>query len=500
MKKTVFLLLTALFLFGCSTSDKQGEDNTAHEAELIPDYGGTLKIYSYNSDTFNPLFTKNKANMQMLNLIFDHLIVCDERQMPTPVLAEGFSVSEDGLVWRLDIKRGITWHDGTPFSAKDVAATLEAVRSSSQNSIYKENLYNVASISEDGNTVIITLKQPQTNFVNLLEIPIVKKESANAYSNFDIIGTGRYVISSKNNKVINLTASNSWHGGNAPYITNIEVLLLPDKATSVYAFEAREIHAVTTDLLNWGKFSSSSNGRTFEYATNDFVFLSFNKSNEFLSRVEIRRAFAHAINKEKIFDEALLSHGLITNTFASPKWWVYDDSAALYPYDPTKAANMIDALDINPNDIKVSILFNDDNNIKVKVAEIIAENLKEIGINAVAEPVSWEIFIQRVEKGDYDLYLGEIRYSPEINPKYVLDLDDETQEMINLLQNQTTDEGRKQLYSSLQRHYAENLPSIPLYFEVEALLLNSKIKGDAKPLAGHMFSNIHKWFIETVNN
>lgn len=500
MRKLLIFLFSVLLLFGCSNMDKLGEESTTDDGDYTPNYGGVLKIYSYNSDTFNPLFTRNKANIQMLNLIFDHLIVCDQEQRPIPVLADSFSVSEDGLTWKLNIKSGISWHDGTYFSASDVVATLEAVISSDNNSLYKENLSNVESINESGNTVTITLKEPQTNFINLLEIPIVKTSDARVYNDFPIVGTGKYILEGRNNKIISLKANDNWHGSNMPYITNIEVHLLPDKSTSIYAFEAREIHAVTTDLMNWGKFSSGANSRTFEYATNDFVFLGFNKSNEILSETQIREAFAHAINKEKIFDEALLSHGILTNTFASPKWWVYEKDTASYPYDPIKAADIITNLEINPNDVQVSILVNDDNNIKVKVAEIIADNLKDIGINANVETVVWEVFSERVEKSDYDLYLGEIRYSTEINPEYVPDLDDETYEKINILQRQTTDEGRKQAYSQLQHSYAENLSTIPLYFEVEALLLNSKIKGQAKPLRENMFSNINEWFIETVEN
>ncbi|OQB13371.1 MAG: Oligopeptide-binding protein AppA precursor [Firmicutes bacterium ADurb.Bin193] len=496
MKRLLVLFLAAVFLSGCMGNTPSGKVKRSDDERYTPKYGGTLKIYSYNPDTFNPLYTRNKANAQMLMLIYDTLIKCDESQMVHPVLASDYSVSDDGLVWTVMIKNGVLWHDGTPFTAEDAAATLIAVKESPHKSPYAPALYNAGKIEATGDSVIITLKEPQTNFINLLEIPMVKKSDTAVYDNFKPLGTGQYVFTEKTHKKIYLTSNKGWWKGADPFIENVEVLLLPDKETSVYAFEAREIDVVTTDLLNWREFSGSSEIKSAEYSSGSYNFLAFNLENRFLSNPDIRKAVAHAIDKSRIFKEVLLSHGSLTDTFLNPKWWVYNDDAIKYAYDPGLSVDIIKQQNLSPKDITLELLVNNDNEMKLSVAEIIKQELEEIGIAVRVSAVEWQTFVSRANSGAYDMYLGEINYSTEINPKYVLRGNPQFEPLLSLLQLQTTDSGRKDIYNKLQQEYAQLLPDIPLYFDVEALLYNSKILGDISPLRTNMFNDVHKWFIE----
>lgn len=500
MKKATMLLAIALIgitLSSCIAQPSLKEKKKVDE--LQPSYGGTLKIYSYNSDTFNPLYTRNKANAQMLMLVFDNLIKCDENQHPVPVLASDFNVSANGLIWTIHLKSGVSWHDGSAFTADDVVATLNAIKNSSYNSIYKSSLQNVGKIENIENAVVITLNSPQTNFINLLEIPIVKASDSNTFNNFGLIGTGQFMYAEKTNKIIYLSSNKSWWGESTPYIESIEVYLLPDKSTSVYAYEAKEIDMVTTDMQNWGKFSGNSESKAVEYNSGSYNFLKLNLNNKFLENNQVRVAFAHAINKQRIFEEVMLSHGTLTDTCMSPKWWVYNENTTKYNYDPKLAITLLAELQLKPSDLKINILVNNDNEIKLRVADIIKGELKDIGIDANITAVNWDSFVSAVSKGSYDVYLGEVNYSTEINPQYALPYNNQFEPLIQQLQLQTTDEGRKALYDEIQQEYANVLPSIPLYFDAEALLYHGKIHGKLSPLRNNMFDNANEWFIIESN-
>lgn len=496
MQKMLAVLISVVLLCSCTNQQTIHENDITNKIDYAPDYGGTLKIFSYNSDTLNPLYTRNKANAQMLMLIFDSLIKCDEAQRPVPVLASGFSVSADGLVWTVNLRNNIKWHDGSAFTANDAVATLNAVRSSSRNSPYKDNLRNVSRIESSGNSLIITLSSPQTNFLNLLEIPVVKASDVNSFTDYIPVGTGKYSFTEKTNKIIYLNSNKSWWGENIPYIDNIEVYLLPDKITSVYAFEAKEIDMVTADIKSLGDFSgSAAEGSSAGYNSGRFNFLSFNLNNKYLSDNTIRVAFAHAINKNRIFEEVMLSHGSLTDSFLNPNWWVYNHEIKKYTFDPGLAINLIAEKDLKPNDIQIELLINDDNNIRIQIADIIKEQLNDIGINIKIKAVTWEDYISLISRGSYDMYLGEINFSPEINPQYVLQDTEHFSTLLQQLRLQTTDEGRKTLYNEIQYEYAEFLPSLPLYFDLEALLYNNKIHGEIKPLRNNIFDNAHNWYI-----
>ena len=139
-------------------------------------------------------------------------------------------------------------------------------------------------------------------------------------------------------------------------------------------------------------------------------------------------------------------------------------------------------------------MVNNDNKIKLSVADIIIGQFKNIGINAFVDAVPWESCGPKFPQ--VRRYVpGEINYSPEINPKYVVPDTEPFTSLLNQLQLQTTDEGRYGIYSQLQQQYAEVLPALPLYFSAEAVLVSNRIHGNIIPLCNNIFFNIHEWFI-----
>ncbi len=494
-KLLAVILFAAAFLCGCAQNS--AGNGRAGGGVPTPEYGGTLKIYSYNSDTLNPLFTQNKANTQMLMLVYDYLIKCDEAMRPVPVLASGFGVSADGLVWTVGVKGGISWHDGSPLTANDVSATLSAVKNSARNSPYKSNLANVSKIEAVGNDVRITLAAPQTNFINLLEIPVVKAADTNTFDGFNPVGTGLYTFAQRTNKIFYLSANNSHHDDDAPYITNIEVHLMPDKSTAVYAFEAKEIDVITSDLQSRGKFSGSAQSKSVAYDSGRLSFLSFNLHHPQLSNNAVRTALACAVNKNRIFEEVLLSQGEIATGFVRSSWWMYDPGTPVYNYNPALAVTALNENGFAPGDIKLAILVNEDNGIRIQIADAISAQLREIGISASVEKLPWDTYLNRIKAGGYDAYVGEISFSGDVNPKYILPDTDEFKPLMDMLQMQTAVEMRNDYYRQLQQKYAAYLPSIPLFFEDETLLYISRIGGDPAPQRNNIFDNIEAWFIES---
>lgn len=496
MLKQLFILLTVIILL-CGCGSPSNNKNNKNDNKQTPTAGGILKIHSYNPDTLNPIFTQNKANEQMLRLVFDSLIKCDETQKPVPVLASNFDVSSDGLIWTITTKTGVKWHDGTDFSAYDVESTLQLIKNGEFNTIYAQNLQNVSKVTVlSSDTLEITLKTPQTNFINLLDIPMIKQTKTPSKDDFTPIGTGAYVYDGQANKIITLSSNKSWWGAeHTPYINTIEVHLLPDKNTSIFAYEAKEIDVVSTDMQNWGRYSGNSENKIVEYPSGNYNFIGQNLNNKYLSNKEIRIAIANAVNKKRIFDEVLLSHGRITETFISPAWWVYNAETTQYKFDPKLAREKIEALDIKPQNITIELLVCSENEIKCRVADIIKAGLKDVGINARLRLANWDEFNSLIEKGSYDMYLGEMNYSPEINPAYALKGLADFEPLLIDLQNQVNDEGRKKSFFALQNKFAEDLPQIPLYFDAAASLYNNRVSGDIKPLRTNMFNNISEWFI-----
>lgn len=485
MKKIVALILSFIMLFSVTAC----KNRTTTEEEKLNNTNNTLKIHCYAYDTLNPLFNNNETNVQMLNLIFEGLFVCDNTQKAQPVLAENYSVSADGLTWTVNIKDGIKWHDGTVFSAYDVERTFNDILKYKDKSPYFALLSHLELVNAQSNkTVNFKLIAPQSNFVNLLEVPIVKYHNG---EEFLPIGTGPFVYEKEADKTIYLIANENWHK-QEPDIKKAEVKILPDKETSTYAYVSKEIDIVSVNSNeDWDQYSSNADNTIVDIPSNILNFVSINTNIEPLSNSSFRQAVSYAIDKEKICSEVLLSHGSVANSCINSSWWFYKPDVTSYSYNTAKAKETLDKLKENMKIVPINLMVNEDNKNKCKAAELIKQNLADCGITVYIEYVDWYTFIERVATGNYQMYLGSVKYSADVNPQYVIKNPDATlQSLFNQLQKQTTEKGIKDTYYTIQEKIAKDLQIIPLYFDISSIMYNKRIEGEYIPYRANIFNSI----------
>lgn len=483
MKKIMALLLVVcmgLCIFGCDNDQTQTDDPVVKKANE------TLKIHCYTHESLNPLENDNETNMQMLRLVFESLIQCDNTQKPQPQLASDYSASKDGLVWTVKLKKGVKWHDGTEFTSKDVLHTYNYVMENANTSVYAINVSNIEYVNAtDGYQVNFKLKSPQSNFVNLLEIPIVKS------GNFTPVGTGPYIYKETQNKIIYLTANDNWHNGKVN-VKNVHVKILPDKETATYAYVSKEIDVVAVNSSeDMGNYTSNSDNVIVSYPSNSFTYLGINTNSEPLSNRMFRKAIAHAIDKESVNSEVLLSHGSVANSCINNRWWMYHSGITVYNYSKDKAVNILNDVKKSMKLAPIGLMVNMENADRVKTAEMIKKNLSDCGIDVNIEYVDWGTFSERVATGNYHMYLGTLKYSSEVNPQYVIKNPSiELQKLFVELQAQTTEEGIKSKYNAIQEKIAIEIQIIPLYFDVSTVLYNKRIEGPLKPCRINVFNGI----------
>ena len=484
----ILILCISAFMIGCNgcVGCKNAEETPAVDPALKAE-NETLKIHCYNLVSTNPLDNLNSENIQMLSLIYESLFVCDSTQKAQPLLAESYSVSADGLSWNVTLKNNIKWHDGSGFNANDVVYTYKYVMDK-EGSYFYPNVSNIKSVSYVSDyEVCYTLHSPQANFVNLLELPIVKTDSTSSTT----IGTGPYTYQKTENKIIHLVANESWHKGKSN-IKNINVKILPDSETSTYSYISKEIDIVSVNSGNgMGKYTSNSDNVIADYSSNKFTFIGINTNSEPLSNRLFRKAIAHAIDKETINSQVLLSHGSVANSCMNSNWWVYNPAVTVYEHSNDKAVNVLNEVQKTMKLSEISLLICNENSDKEKVAELIKQDLADCGITMNIETVDWQTYTDRIATGNYQMYLGTIEYSSDINPKYVIsNPGPELQSLFISLQSQTTEDGIKKKYYDIQEKIAIDIHIIPLYFDVGAVLYNKRIQGQATPYRTSIFNGI----------
>lgn len=486
---SAFLVLLFVFAFsGCDDADiSSGEGKNAEE-----EANRTLKIHCYAYDSLNPVIEKNDTNIQMLRLIFESLTVCDNTQKAQCVLAESYAVSPDGQTWTVNVKSGIKWHDGSDFTAYDVAKTYNDVLKYKDSSPYFALLENLESVYANSNKEVnFKLKQPQANFINLLDVPIVKYHDGETFSP---VGTGPYKYFAEEGKTVFLQANDSWHGGEVS-IENIEVKILPDKETAVYSFVSKEIDIVSvTSNKDRGNYSSNSDNVIIDYPSNTFNYICINPSAEPLSNPLIRRSIACAVDKEKICTEILLSHATVADSCINGSWWMHNPGVTSYEYAPEKAMKTISEIKKNTKIPAIELMVNSENEEKCAVAEMIKENLAKCGITVNIAYVGWDSFVENVNSGNYQMYIGTFKYAGDVNPAYIVkNSSEKLAGVFEQLKSLSDEETIKEKYFEIQELMAQELTIIPLYFDNGSVMYNKRIQSDFTPFRTYIYNGIESF-------
>lgn len=487
-RKIALVILTFVIsfcIFGCKKDNDTGNiNNNSAEKENL-----TLKIHCFSYNTLNPLINDNEANMQMLRLIFEGLVECDTTQRAVPLLAESYKTSVDGLEWSIKLKSNIKWHDESAFNAYDVYKTYSDILIYENKSPYYrlfDNLKEVKVINDY--EISFILNEPQVNFINLLDVPIVKYHNG---ENFKPIGTGPFIVKDEKRLNIALEANDEWHNGKVK-ISAIDVKVLPDKETATYAYDSKEIDIISiTTGENFGEHTSNSDNALIGYPSNSISFISVNTSSEPLNNHSLRKAISYAINKDDICSEVLLSHGSVANTCINSQWWFYADDVTNYKYNKNLASDIISDLKKEIKFTTLNLMVNTESKDKCKAAEMIKSNLEDCGISVYIDYVDWASFEERVSTGNYHMYIGTIKYSSDINPKHIINNpDDRLQRLLYDLNNQSTDDGIKKKYREIQEKINSDIQIIPLYFDTSTVMYNKRISGTLTPNVSNIFNGI----------
>ncbi len=299
----------------------------------IPRSGGTHTEGIVGTPRFiNPLLAISQADKDLSSLVYAGLMTRDANGNLMPEMAESYSISEDGTVYTFILKKGLTFHDGTPFTAKDVIFTVKQAANASVRSPLFSNWDGVHVEQVDDYTIRFTLPKPYVPFIENTTIGIFPSHiwdglSAEEFpfSQFNInpIGSGPYKIEAiRRDKSgiptkYKLTKFEKYTLG-TPNINTIEFSLYNNEDTMLKAFSKGEINAINSisptkmeNFLNKNKKENTTILRTPLLRTFG-IFFNHNKQPIFLHD-EVRKALNVATPKKAIVGEVLKGYGTIIN-------------------------------------------------------------------------------------------------------------------------------------------------------------------------------------------
>jgi peptide/nickel transport system substrate-binding protein len=334
--------------------------------------------------------------------VFQGLTRIDQNGAVQPQLATGWRVSDDGLVYTFELKPGVTFHDGTALDASDVVFSLDRARAEDSVNAQKQLFAAIDTVEAlDPRTVRITLSRPEGALLFNLgwgDAVIVAPESAETNKSKPV-GTGpfEFVRWVKGDRV-ELAARDA----NRP-IRKVTFRFIPDPSAQVAALKAGDIDAIPN--LNAPEavlaFQSDANFEVAIGSTEGETILAMNNTRAPFDDVRVRRAIAHAIDRQAIIDGAMFGFGTPIGTHFAPHNPAYRDLTGTYPYDPAKARALL--AEAGVSNLQLTLKLPPPTYAR-RGGEIIAAQLKDVGIEAEIIPVEWAQWLEQVFRGtDYDL-------------------------------------------------------------------------------------------------
>jgi len=513
--------------------------------EEVPAPGGTYTegVLGY-SKTINPILAPslvraNPVDQDLCALVFDGLTTLDETGQVTTSLAVDWDVSEDGKVYLFSLRQGVTWQDGVPFTAYDVLFTVQAMQDPNyQGDAGLHELWRTVTAERvDDYTVRFTLAEPFPSFLQYTTIGLLPAHLLSDVPAADLpmhdfskrhpVGTGMFRVETVlPDRVVLVANPNYW--GPRPYLERLEFRFFDNKEDLLLAYERGEIQGFHPDrsqpLADLTRFPDLQL-YSAQSAGYGLVYLNLTRETvPFFKVKEVRQALLYALDRPALIDRVLAGQGLVADSPILPITWAYDPSVRRYLYDPERAIGLLDASgwqDSNADRIRdregVSLRFSlltGDDPLMVQMAEEIARQWLAVGVEAQVRPVGSSRLPDLIRRRDFDAVLIEIGLAADPDP-YPLWHSTQAGESgqnfsgwaneqadLAMEQGRSTPDPRQRtaLYHSFQQIFAEEVPSLLLYYPIYTYAVDARVRQVQLPpllRTSDRFRNIRDWYIET---
>lgn len=418
--------------------------------------------------------------------IFEGLTRMNDSGEVLPGLARSWDISEDGTVYTFHLAEGVTFHDGTPFSAQDVKFSLDRARAEGSTNPQKGLFAAIENVEViDDNTVEVTLSSPQGNFLfNMAwgEAAIVSEASAGTNQE-NPIGTGPFKFDNwARGSAVTLSRYEDYWGDDV-YLDRAEFRFVPDAAAAIPALLSGDVHAMS-NMPAGDALSQIENDPRFEVvvgSTEGETILSLNNAREPFDDLRVRQAIAHAINRDDVIAAASSGLGVPIGSHFAPHHPAYVDLTGTYPHDPERARELL--AEAGHADGFSATLRLPPPPYARDGGQVIAAQLRQVGIELEIIPVEWAEWLSQVfTDKDFDMtiisHVEPVDIGIYARPDYYFQYQNEEFNALYEELTVTADEDRRnEIFGDLQRILAEDAPVGFLYQMPKIGVWDARIEG-----------------------
>ncbi len=407
-----FLMAVACVLtVGCSpTADVSSPSSSQSVSPSAPQTVKAFALPFSREDTLNPYATVTEANLSLAGLLYDSLTVIDGDFMPQLSLAAAVTPT-DATHLTVTLRDGAVFSDGSAVTPADVTASFEAARASAN---FDELLSNFVSASVDRKSGVITftLLQGDPNAAACLSFPVMKASTVTSTAAQAPLGGGVYVYTVTDSGMA-LTANP--HSTAKPRYTSVPLRDLPNAQSMYYGLASGNISYYFNDL-NTGEVPRIT-GAVDKVNMNALIYLGINSAHPALSQPTVRQALSLLVDRDTLADKALSGWATPAKTPFHTAWGGVTEATPIFGQSDLGGALEL-LKTAGQSKLKLELIYSLDSGNRGTLADMVRTQLESAGIQVTVTPLAYADYMTRLQSGDFDLYLGEIRLTAnmDLNP------------------------------------------------------------------------------------
>lgn len=514
MKKAISMVLAltmTVLLAAC------GDKNTA---EVKTEEGTTLVYGSGDYTRINPAMDEHgEINV----LLFNGLTAHDGDNQVVPGLAESWDYDETTYTYTFHIRDGIRWHDGEPFTAKDVQFTIEAIMDPDNGSENAPNYEDVEEITVvDDQTISFRLAEPNVAFLEYMTMAVLPSHLLEGEdmqeSDFfrHPVGTGPYRLERWDvGQSIVLTKNEDYYLG-APKIDTVIFKIVADDNAQAMQLESGELDLALLDPKNAANFEGRDGFTCYDMTTADYRGILFNFANDYWTENrDLIPAICCALDRQAIIDSVLLGQGMAAYSPLQRNRY-NNENVERYDYDPDRARQILEGAGCvqgddgfytrngEPVGFTISVMAGEQD--RIDIAQAAAQQLREVGIQCTVEipaQMDWggqmACLIGWGSPFDADDHTYKV-FGTGKGANYSSYSNEKVDEYLTLARQSDDPAVRGEYYGKFQEELAKD-PAYAFLCYIDAnYVTNSNLQGiAADTVLGHhgvgIFWNIHQWTI-----
>jgi len=524
-------LLVAMVVFPACTQSPPPSKHPVIKGDK-PAYGDTLiEGTTGEASTLIPILASDSASFDVANQIYNGLVKYDKNFNLVGDLAESFTVSPDGREIIFHLRRDAKWHDGVPFTSRDVLYTYNVIVDPKTPTAYADDFKQVKAISApDEHTIKVTYSYsfaPALASWTMYMLPahlLEGKDITKSSLARNPVGTGPYRFKKwiAGQKIV-LESNHEYFEGR-PYIDHYIFNIILDNSTMYMELKAGSIDLMGLTPVQYARQATSrqftARFNKYRYPAAAYVYMGYNLRHPLFRDKRVRQALTAAINKEELIQGVLFGMGQIAHGPLAPGRWAYNPHIRDIAYNPRHAAQLLaeagwkgkNSTGILVKDGKpfsFTVLTHQGNQQRLLAAQIIQQRLKFVGIDMKIRVVEWATFLKEfVDKGNFEAIMlawtitpdpdmFDIWHSSKTKPgelNFIGYKNDEVDRLLVEGRSTFDIEKRKRAYFRIQEILADEQPYTFLYVPDALPTVSSRIRGIEPAPAGIRY-NQPNWYV-----